>query len=81
MTLNDRLEQFFKARPNVWVDGHDLAQVAGFFAWRSRCSDLRRLRGMVIENEVTVVKKPNGTRYTVSRYRYVAPSGQLELRL
>ena len=37
-TLNDVLAAFFKARPNQWIDGKELATVAGGYAWRSRCS-------------------------------------------
>ena len=50
VTLADRLADYFKARPNVWIDGMQLASVAGSYAWRSRCSDIRRKFGMVIEN-------------------------------
>jgi hypothetical protein len=55
-TLNDRLEEFLKARPNAWIDGSYLAQVAGKYAWRSRVSDLRRHRGLTIENRLSVIR-------------------------
>jgi hypothetical protein len=77
-SLNDTLEAFFRARPNTWIDGKELATVAGGYGWRSRCSDLRK-RGMTVENRQ---ERRNG--YTRSFYRYVPdlptrvePSGQV----
>jgi hypothetical protein len=77
-SLNDRLETFFKARPNTWIDGKELATIAGGYGWRSRCSDLRK-RGLTVENRQ---RRRNG--FTVSEYRYVPdlpmrvePSGQV----
>jgi hypothetical protein len=50
-SLAGRLAQYFLARPNRWIDGMELASVAGSYAWRSRCSDLRKPPySMVIEN-------------------------------
>lgn len=66
MSLNDKLEQFFRARPNTWIDGRQLETVAGAYAWRSRVSDLRRQRGMTIENRQRKVAE-----FTISEYRYV----------
>ncbi len=65
LTLCDQLEAYFKARPGQWLDGMELAHVAGQYAWRSRCSDLRR-RGLRIENKQ--VRVPWGVK---SLYRYV----------
>jgi hypothetical protein len=76
-TMNDKLEAFFKARPGKWVDGLELAGVAGCYAWRSRCSDLRK-RGMNIENRTRRVTLTDGEVITKSEYRY-APQGQLAL--
>ena len=42
MTLADRLERFFTENPNVFVDGKDLAGVAGTYAWRTRLSEVRQ---------------------------------------
>jgi hypothetical protein len=61
----DRLAAYFKAQPNVWISGVDLARVGGLLAWRTRASDLRK-RGMVIENRV---EHHDGT--VRSFYRYV----------
>lgn len=52
-SYRDRLAAFFRDRPGEWVDGMRLAPIAGIYAWRSRCSDLRKL-GMVIENRQRV---------------------------
>ena len=56
MSLCDRLEQFFRARPDTWIDGRALAEVAGNYAWRTRASDLRK-RGMQIDNRVRIVRE------------------------
>lgn len=63
----DRLEAYFKARPNVFIDGLELGRIGGgAYGWRSRLTDLRR-RGMVIENE----QRTYGIGITRSLYRYV----------
>ena len=49
-TLTEKLAAFFRAHPSQWIDGMQLAAVAGSYAWRSRCSDVRVKFGMVIEN-------------------------------
>ena len=68
-TLCDRLAAHFKARPGVWIDGRELAEVAGAYAWRSRVSDLRREPYyMAIENRQRKVDD-----YTISEYRYAVP--------
>jgi hypothetical protein len=70
-TLTDKLAQYFRLLPNQWVDGLDLARVAGSYAWRSRCSDLRKPPyGMTIENKVERVQGMDGI-YRRSLYRYV----------
>jgi hypothetical protein len=74
VTLTDRLAQFFTERPSQWVDGRRLSEIAGAYAWRSRCSDLRLQRGMTIENRVRVWRNHDGSRFTVSEYRFVPKS-------
>lgn len=67
-SLNDKLEAYFKARPNVWIDGKELAKIAGGYGWRTRCSDVRK-RGLTIENRV---RRPNPNEpFKVIEYRYV----------
>lgn len=71
-TLCGRLAAFFKARPLVWVDGRELATVAGSYGWRTRVSDLRRPPyNLTIEN-----RQRRATLWVVSEYRFVpaAPS-------
>lgn len=72
MTLNDKLEVFFRERPYTWIDGKELAHIAGGYGWRSRCSDLRK-RGLTIENRVRRVREKAHlpTTYAISEYRYV----------
>ena len=71
VTLCDVLAAYFKRRPHVWIDGKELATVAGGYAWRSRCADLRRAPfNMRIENRQQRIKTPSG-KFTISEYRYV----------
>lgn len=67
MSLCDRLAAYFHARAGQWIDAHELLQVAGFAAWRTRVSELRKPPyNMAIENKV-------GTKdgYRQSFYRFV----------
>jgi hypothetical protein len=79
LSLCDRLEAYLKARPNTWIDGRQLAVVAGSYGWRTRCSDLRLKRGLDIQNRIRRHVKPDGSYYTVSEYKLVLPEGQLSL--
>jgi hypothetical protein len=78
MSFCDRLEAYFRERPDQWIDGRDLAKVAGAYAWRSRCSDLRIARNLDIQNRVRWIKTPTGIKVRVSEYRFV-PKGQMQL--
>ncbi len=80
MSLTDRLDAYFRARPNVWLDGLELAKVAGSYAWRSRCSNLRQ-RGMTIENRQRRPEYARGraTGQVVSEYRYVPAADEWSL--
>lgn len=77
-TLLDNLEAFFRLRPRYWIDGKRLEDVAGAYAWRSRVSDLRTRRGMVIENRIRKLQNPAGRTYTASEYRFVPPAAPAE---
>lgn len=68
-SLTDRLEAHFRAHPDRWFDGMALSKIAGQYAWRSRCADLRK-RGMVIENRQRRMTNAEGKRWTLSEYRY-----------
>jgi hypothetical protein len=83
-SLNDKLEAVFKARPYEWIDGKELAEIAGGYAWRTRVSNLRTQRGMEIGNDVVKRWDAQGKPYKTSYYRYVPdlptrvePSGQV----
>lgn len=80
-TLAAAVAAFFKARPNAWIDGRDVMQIAGAYGWRTRISDCRRQFGMQISNRQRRVRAGGGQSFTVSEYRYTppAPTGQLEL--
>lgn len=70
MSLNDRLAAYFKSRPNVWIDGRQLAEVGGYAAFRTRVSNLRRQRGMTIENRWHD-ECVRGRKFRVTEYRLV----------
>lgn len=73
MSLVARLARFFRSHERQWVDGKSLASIAGGYAWRTRCSDLRRAPFfMAIENRQRRVETAPGKFITVSEYRYVA---------
>lgn len=56
----------FTSRPHVWIPADVLAQVGGFCAWRTRCSDARhRLKA---EGRGDIVWNGNNRE---SAYRYV----------
>ena len=63
MTLLDRLQAYLEARPYQWVSMHELAQQGGIGGWRTRLSDLRLRRGLIVEW--------NGLSGARSRHRYV----------
>lgn len=69
---------YFKSRPGVWVDGRELSTVGGAYAWRSRISDCRRELGMAIENRQRRIQTADGSRITVSEYRYGVPQPSVD---
>jgi hypothetical protein len=72
-SLVDQLEVFFRQREGEWIDGRVLGGIAGAYAWRSRCADLRK-RGMTIENRLRrMVDGVTGRKWVISEYRFVAP--------
>ncbi len=72
MSLSERLAIYLTARPAQWVDGRELAKVAGAYAWRSRCSDLRKPPfNLTIENRQRKQQTLLGETVTVSEYRLV----------
>ncbi len=76
MTYRDAVALYFKAHPNVWIDGIELSRFGGMYGWRSRCSDCRTQLGMTIENRQRKVG-----RRTVSEYLFVPPSQELQADL
>lgn len=72
-SYRDKVAALFRTLPGIWIDGADVANIGGYYAWRTRISDCRKQLGMVIENRQQ--REPNGR--TRSQYRYVP----LEYRL
>lgn len=50
-SYTDKLEAFFRAHPNEWINAVDLEPIGGRQAWRTRVSECRK-RGMRIDNHV-----------------------------
>jgi hypothetical protein len=75
-----QLAALFKARPNCWIDGMELARIGGQYAWRTRVSNLRERRfgSMHIENRIRLVEVEPGRTVKVSEYRYVQAGEQTE---
>ena len=71
MTFTDRVAAYFEARPLQWINAMDLERVGGRQVWRSRVSDCRTEKGLVIENRCRRVTRPNGEPVTISEYRLV----------
>ena len=72
----DQLADFFRARPNEWIDGKVLASLAGGYAWRTRVSDVRRPpHSLTIENRQRRIRTATGSTYIVSEYRLAAAGG------
>lgn len=65
-TFRDDVAEFFRRRPNQWIDGLKVASIGGAYAWRTRVSECRTQLHMTIENR----KRKEGQR-TVSEYRFV----------
>jgi hypothetical protein len=60
-TFRDAVAAVLKQRADQWVPWHELAEIGGAMAWRSRISDARLQLGMVERREDGVA---------VSYYRY-----------
>ena len=78
MSLCEALARHFSAHPGEWIDGRELARIAGAYAWRSRVSDCRRKLGMHIENRQrseyswdALACSWRDQPYVVSEYRYL----------
>lgn len=71
-TFNDRVAALFSSRPGVWIDGRELAGIAGLYGWRTRVSEVRRFYGLNIINRQRKVGA-----FTVSEYRYLPSDGDL----
>lgn len=66
-TYTQRVAELFTANPGRWLDGLEIAKVAGQYAWRSRISDARRAYGLVIENRQRRIGKR-----IISEYRWIS---------
>jgi hypothetical protein len=76
LSFVDRVRDYFLAREGQYCTSTELATVGGREAWRTRISDCRTRYGMTIENRTRVVEGADGSRFTLSEYRYLkaAPS-------
>lgn len=70
-SLVGKLAAYFQCHANTWIDGRALGTIAGSYAWRSRCAELRFPPfNMRIENRQTRMRTDTG-RFTISEYRYL----------
>lgn len=69
MTLCDRLRAHLEAHADIWIDGRELARVAGYAAYRNRLTDLRLIHKLAIDNRQRIERLPDGRRIRVSEYR------------
>lgn len=69
-SFRDRVADYFKARPGVWIDGRAFESVGGRYAWRSRIADCRTELGMDIENRQRRVTQ-DGRTFKISEYRFL----------
>lgn len=69
MSLTDQLARFFRQHRRTWIDGRELARVAGAYGWRSRVSDCRRFLRMKIDNRVVYLTR-GSQRWRKSEYRF-----------
>ena len=66
-TLCAKVARLLRSRPGEWIDGREIAEHGGRYAWRTRLSDLRREPWcLTIENRQ---RRERG--YVVSEYRLV----------
>lgn len=77
MSLRDRVADYFRARPNTWIDGMELAKVGGCYASRTRIAECRTQLGMTIANRV--IRRADGQ--ARSEYKFEPPMGQARLSL
>jgi len=69
LSYEDRVIHLLRRARGRWVDGIRLAQVGGFYGWRSRVSDARRLRGLTIENRQRRTRTRVISEYRIPRKR------------
>lgn len=77
--FTEKIAAYFRARPNQWLNALELEKVGGRFAWRTRVSNARTQLGMDIQNRQRRIVKDDGTRYTISEYRYVPKPEEFQL--
>lgn len=77
LSYRDRLAAHLRARPAQWIDGLELATIAGAYGWRTRLSECRTQLGMTVENRER--KLPGGI--VKSEYRYVPPAEPAQAQL
>ena len=74
-----QVKAYFLAHPGEWISADALYRIGGHQAWRTRVSEVRRLDGLTIENQVRFVlvdscgEDQTRRGYRVSEYRYVPP--------
>ena len=68
--FTQRVVDFLAARAGVWIPAIEFEAIGGRQAWRTRISDARAHLPVTIENRCTRVRRPDGTVFVRSEYRY-----------
>jgi hypothetical protein len=71
-TFTTAVLEFFQSHPLEWIDVHQLADVGGFAAWRSRVADARR----IVKREGGDIVWNHEPRNSCYRYHPQAPLGR-----
>jgi hypothetical protein len=71
-TFRERVASFLRQHEGEWIPAIAFEPIAGRQAWRTRLSECRVLLGMDIANRCRLVRRPDGSAYKLSEYRYVA---------
>ena len=79
MTFTEKVAAYFIARPQVWIDGRELATLGGAYAWRSRVSDCRTNLGMHIDNRQRREGKAVRSEYRYTPAEDIPASGAADL--
>jgi hypothetical protein len=68
LSFRDRVAAYFRARPNVWIDGDAFRNVGGKYAYRTRISECRTTLQMEIDHRLRRIGS-----VVISEYMFIQP--------